>query len=405
MGEETDVEEDEHSDTAIECETAKGVDDVGFGIENPTFIDGMMAPDASEVFGEEATDTQPETEVRQAEADDQPQAQIKPKSRGRPRKKVSINPLEVQVVLATPQAVPAQNTAKRRAGRPKATSVADDAPQIIETEGEASLKPLNDAAVKPRRGRKPKDTTIGVYSEGNQEAQIERSPKRQKLVSPENGTTPPVEKKGKRKGPKPPPSARNPNARITSAKSKFGGGSMGPKPHPGTLIRTKPRSLFISRGETPAEDDGASLLKSGRTSVRPLAFWRNERIVYGEAHLDGNNLDLPAIKEIIRTEEILEPRPKRYYRRPMGRPRSRPLEDMEKGVEDDDQEDWELAPGILRAEVMQWDPSTQRGVEDTIEEVGRDHLFYIYWFVQDCIDLDYRACAGPRGSTGVDPRS
>ena len=129
------------------------------------------------------------------------------------------------------------------------------------------------------------------------------------------------------------------------------------------------RSLYISRSETPAEDSGARVTRAGRTSVKPIAFWRGERIVYGDASLDGSILTLPAIKEVIRTDEIAAPRPKRPTgRRYRARPRS------EGGQEEEDdydaREPWEQETGIMRAQVMQWDPMTGRYDEDNTEETG-----------------------------------
>lgn len=133
--------------------------------------------------------------------------------------------------------------------------------------------------------------------------------------------------------------------------------------------RSKSRSIFTARSETPAGDNGAVLMKTGRTSIKPLAFWRNERVVFGDGNLKGNVLTLPGIKEVIRTEEIEVPQPRRSTYR---RPRPKGDQDQEQGVEDEEERAiWEIDSGIVRAQVMQWDPLIGRYDEENTEETGK----------------------------------
>jgi centromere protein C len=164
------------------------------------------------------------------------------------------------------------------------------------------------------------------------------------------------------------PSERDPNARATSAKKE----GLGKPPRPKrNASPSKGRSRFVSRSETPADDDGAQRLRSGRISVKPVAFWRNERIIYGETSVQGENLILPAIKEVIRTDEVVEPpKPRQRARKPASK-RERPEEVEEEEDQDQDQEHWEDSPGVVQAEVMRWDPALQRGIEDDPELVGK----------------------------------
>jgi centromere protein C len=90
--------------------------------------------------------------------------------------------------------------------------------------------------------------------------------------------------------------------------------------------------------------------------------------VYDKGRLDGKNISLPGIKEVIRTEEIIETRPKRPGKKRAPQ-KTTVLEEVEE--EDEDTELWELEPGILRAEVLHWDPVLQRGVEENVGEVGK----------------------------------
>lgn len=128
------------------------------------------------------------------------------------------------------------------------------------------------------------------------------------------------------------------------------------------------RSLYVSRSETPAHDSGARTTRAGRNVLKPVAFWRGERIVYGDGLLEGSTLTLPGIKEVIRTEEVAAPRPKRpAYRR--SKPTSR-VEERQEEEEEEEREPWETEAGIVRAQVLQWDSITGRYDEENTEEAG-----------------------------------
>lgn len=138
--------------------------------------------------------------------------------------------------------------------------------------------------------------------------------------------------------------------------------------------RTKPnsRSTYTERHETPA-DPGARRTRAGRTIVGPVAFWRGERIVYGDGNIDGSILTLPGIKEIIRTEEVEVPRPPKrpVYKRSKSK-RQLKVEDEEESV-DDERELWETETGIVTAQVMQWDPVAGRYDEENTESTGTSY--------------------------------
>lgn len=246
---------------------------------------------------------------------------------------------------------------KKRKGRPSKVEKLDvDQSQI----SIAPEKPVV-APEKPirRKGRPPKKAKTEVYQDEEAQGQPESSRAMEQAT--------PIKKT---KAAKPPPSMRDPNAKIKAApRTKEKQPPVRPMPPPPQRDgRPQPRSLQILRSETPADDEGSRTTRFGRHSVKPLAFWRGERFVYGEGHLEGKELTLPAIKEIIRTEEVVVPRPKRQaYRRP-GHHQRRQLDDLEE--EDEEREPWETETGIVRAQVMQWDPTTGRGDEERIEEAG-----------------------------------
>ena len=296
-----------------------------------------------------------QTQLTAESLPEETQPQIKAK-RGRPPKHAEAK--SVQDESSRLDDDPASSArAVKRAGRPRKSAATE--------EGNSLVDPQIDQP-KSKRGRKPKGE---VFQDDIEEAETGsvKGPKRPR-IDPTEGTSVETNVKGaKSKAKKPPPSERDPNAKIVAAKKKAKAPSVEPA---GRFSRPRSRGLTILRTGTPAEDDGARVLKTGRTSVKPIAYWRNERIVYGELNMDGKDLVLPAIKEVIRTDEIIEPRPKHSYRRrgATGRPRSHALEEVEE--EDEDQEEWEADPGFLHTEVLRWDPETERGLEEVHEEVG-----------------------------------
>ncbi|KAJ5272856.1 hypothetical protein N7478_007981 [Penicillium angulare] len=125
----------------------------------------------------------------------------------------------------------------------------------------------------------------------------------------------------------------------------------------------KGRSLYILKRENPT-DPASTHTRSGRTSIRPLAYWRNERCVYGdnEAVEDGHRFPLSTIKEIVRTEE-LEPEQKKK-----GKKAGRKGKSKKRGNESSDDEDgeadiWEKE-GVLHGYIPRWDPKTQASSKD-----------------------------------------
>jgi centromere protein C len=154
------------------------------------------------------------------------------------------------------------------------------------------------------------------------------------------------------------------------------------------------KSLYILRRETPA-DDSAVHTRSGRVSVRPLAYWRNERCVYGGspsgANLpEGARFPLNSIKEIIRTEEVDSRRsrsPSKGKRKGKkgnkgkGKGRAGGVEndtdsdsdsasnsDVDGAWIDPEAEEWEANSGIYRGDVSIWDYDQQAPL-DALEEV------------------------------------
>ncbi|CAD6581112.1 MAG: hypothetical protein ASARMPREDX12_000362 [Alectoria sarmentosa] len=220
---------------------------------------------------------------------------------------------------------------KRKAGRaPKAV-------MIDPNESQMSLS--MPAPATPRRGR-PKKAKTDVF--GDEEAESTAAP----LPAPSQAS------KGKGKK----PTERDPNVQMKATKKASD------KPS-SVRARSASRSRFNPRSETPANDSGALLTRSGRHSIKPLASWRGERFVFGDRTTDS----LPGIKEIVRVDEVVEEKSKKkyHYKKSQSRAKSQ-LEEVEE--EDEEKDDWERDPGIVNANVMDWDPTTGKFNEESTWE-------------------------------------
>ena len=127
-------------------------------------------------------------------------------------------------------------------------------------------------------------------------------------------------------------------------------------------------------------------------SIRPLAYWRNERCVYGrEEAPEGQRYPLSTIKEIIRTEER-EPEKTRSGKRRSKKSNSRKQADQDSENEDEDSFDpWEKEGGVLHGYIRKWDPEAQVGTEEE-EVLGKSFLQSIA-SVHTNLGYRYRICA------------
>jgi centromere protein C len=148
----------------------------------------------------------------------------------------------------------------------------------------------------------------------------------------------------------------------------------------------KARGLLITRREVPG-GEGTFQTRSGRSSFRPLAFWRNERVDYDAEVVDdigrgrgAGRIALPAIKEVVRVDEP-EPTERRKYNRSRagGRGAGRRRRRRDSDSEDDDSdppEPWEEDTGEVWGEAVVWQPEHEfepPAPEDELE-VANQHL-------------------------------
>ncbi|KAL8841760.1 MAG: hypothetical protein Q9170_000793 [Blastenia crenularia] len=251
----------------------------------------------------------------------------------------------------------------------------------------APLGVVNTVPGSSRRGRPPKKPKTDLppeepveqpandHIEESIEEMVEEppeeptEPRKRPGRAPKAAMEPPKSKMGRANGAL---SLKDPNmklkpARQSKSSSKAARGSMSPS-----------KSRFITRSETPG-DELHSKTRVGRNIVKPLAWWRGESAVFGEGHLVEGQIVLPSIKEVIRTEEIYEPRPRRTPGQPRRRRPKRPatLDDIPED-EEDEAEYWETEAGVMQASVMLWDPEVGRGDEeskelaDILTKVGTD---------------------------------
>mgnify|MGYP001606572700 CR=1 FL=1 len=131
--------------------------------------------------------------------------------------------------------------------------------------------------------------------------------------------------------------------------------------------RPRQNGLFILRRETPELGNFATT-RSGRASIKPVAYWKNETIVYGEddtADADASFL-LPTIKEVIRHDDVEGDKSKK------GKKRGPKAHKREEAYEEEDaSEPWESEPGRMYGAVRAWNPDDPTGsqsaeIEDEI---------------------------------------
>lgn len=140
-----------------------------------------------------------------------------------------------------------------------------------------------------------------------------------------------------------------------------------------------PKSLFILRRETPA-DDTVTHTRSGRISIKPLAYWQNERCIFSDSPKsagieDGARFPMKSIKEIVRADpapESSRTKSKKSKNKGKGKNRARADEDDHSDLDlasdgevvDPDADEWELKSGTLKGEVASWDIEHQTGAPE-----------------------------------------
>ncbi|KAI4122267.1 MAG: hypothetical protein LQ338_005914 [Usnochroma carphineum] len=258
--------------------------------------------------------------------------------------------------------------AKGKRGRPAASKLGQaETIKTTSRRGRPPKKPKIDVPVEEPLEEpvgepvgEPAEEPAGAGAEETVEESIE--PKKKPGLAQKAAMKPPQTKAGRGKAAlnlkDPNTMLKPPRARRTS--SAAAKGSMSP---------TKTR--FITRSETPGDELHFHTTRAGRNVVKPLAYWRGEAALFSHGRVEEGQLILPSIREVIRTEEVPEPRPRKTPGQPRRRrPRPQRREEDDELPEDDGEEEgeyWETEAGVKQASVMLWDPVTGRGDEESLE--------------------------------------
>jgi centromere protein C len=299
---------------------------------------------------DEAQEESYEEEAVEVEQDEEPQevvAQSQPKaSRRKPKRTLFSN-------------------ARNRGQKRKSPSAEPESSAIATERGEGKGKPVSQDV-------DDSQLSIGQRKRGRGRP---KTKKESVVYQDSDSDNPPQAKKAKR-GPKP----KDPNAKLSARQSKEVEELI-------EKIKDRPRrphNLYILRRETPA-DDTVTHTRSGRTSVRPLAYWRNERCVYGNGEAaEGERFPLATIQEVIRNDEVEIPGNKRGKAKGKRRRARQESEDEE---DDKELDIWEEEPGIMSQDVLRWDSQLQEAI-DVSETVGRFALscaISLLMYVRCCI--------------------
>ncbi|KAH6670643.1 putative centromere protein 3 [Halenospora varia] len=125
------------------------------------------------------------------------------------------------------------------------------------------------------------------------------------------------------------------------------------------------RGLLILRRETPAEGTGFKQTRSGRNSIKPVAYWKNERIDYDEDEEEDNwgKFCLPKIKGVVRVDEVEQEKRSRAKSTKPSKSKKRRTATEPESEGDEVAEPWETEPGEFVGEVRLWDPEDPTGVQ------------------------------------------
>lgn len=153
-----------------------------------------------------------------------------------------------------------------------------------------------------------------------------------------------------------------------------------------------PRSLFLLRRETPT-DDSNTRTRSGRVSVKPLAYWKNERCVFGEGSPQnvglGERFPMTSIKEIVRVEEQTFGESGKKCKKSKSKSKKRPTTtdpddetDLADGGESEDEhaEPWESATGIFQGYCQDWDEDENVPINEVVETGMSPFVAFLAFF-------------------------
>ncbi|KAF7868299.1 hypothetical protein EAF04_004831 [Stromatinia cepivora] len=246
--------------------------------------------------------------------------------------------------------------------------------------GKVSEEPEPEQPAPKRRGRKPKNPApqVEVVEEEGQE--IEERPAKKVRRSNEAVEAP---KPARGRPGRPSNATKSTTASKPAAKPKA---QDRPKMAPiseidSPLVHRGPpiprnNGLFILRRETTTAGTGMQRTRAGRNSIKPLAFWKGERVEYDDDETvpdgtHGAKILLPSIKEVIRADEVEQQKQSKSRSSKPSKSKSKKRGREEVG-EDSETEEWESQPGRIEGSVRTWDPEDQVGenAAETVEDLA-----------------------------------
>jgi len=304
-------------------------------------------PDYTDIENEEEfyqmLDDEEDEEVEQIEEpeeEEEPEPPKKKEKMGRPKRQdlLEIEEEEEKPRKRTRQSLEGPQPVKNKGGRSQKFAPPEEEPEEQEGEERPSKKP-----------RRSLDTTESPKNKGGRP---------RKTSSTTTTTAKPPKAKTLAK-------SRNPKlASISEAES--------PQAQRGPPMPRTSHGLVILRRETPMEGTGFKQTRSGRNSIKPVAYWKNERIEYADEENEDQfgKFLLPRIKEVVRADEIEEPKRQKSKSKSTKPKKRRP--EPESDEEEDEAEPWETEPGHMYGEVRNWDPEDQLGTmaEEREEELA-----------------------------------
>lgn len=314
-------------------------------------------------------DEEDEVSASEEEAPPAPVARTKP---GRPPKQKAAAPAKA----AKPQKKPA---------RPVEEEEEEEEQEEEEDEEEEEPTPKPQKPTAGKRGDASKAEAAPLAAP----AQARGSRKRRSLDHEESAAAQPPQPKRQRTSPATTKGGQKPAPKKPAAKPAAAPAAKPPRRprkssiDPGDVSQVaiarrpplpKSRGLLINRREVPGEASSMHRTRSGRTSFKPLAYWRNERVEFDKDEAEDafagrthkSKFVLSRIKEVVRVDEP-EPEPKARSRRGGkkagggGAAGKRGRRRRSGGGDDDDDGDgpaemWELDPGTVTGEVVVWQP-------------------------------------------------
>jgi len=263
----------------------------------------------------------------------------------------------------------ANSAPKRKRGRPPKNSkpLVDTEPvekprkrtrltfQQADAETRSDSGPVQESEVQAL-GEDGQGLEHNMVDEPGQEQEQEPEEEQQQEEHPE----PVKPKTGKgTKSKKPPPSKKDPNAKMTSKSAKAAKLQDNDFKQPGVI-----KGVQRIREETPMEDEGALHTRSGRLSYKPLAHWKGEQALFEVGPGWGQT-----VQSLIRVEEVTpmkgaagksRGRPRKKHKTPVFRDAQHEVQDAE--------EPWEADEGIVTGPVRLWDPEIEQGVDEGAEQ-------------------------------------